>query len=208
MKDNIIEFLNILKDDKVPQVKEICFMTLNFIEGKTYFRHDFPKFLSIGNNSNENDFNFNHIINQQSGCGRPELSISFSENNGNVSKEDISFSDQRININNNNNHIIDNYFNKNIDLNGTKKSDNFINKNTDNIENNDNLNDENVFNRFLKCRNYSCDINKNVDFNLEKTEQPKYKTIKKITNLNKNNNKNKESNCENSLKISKLSYNI
>lgn len=208
VKDNIIEFLNILKDDKVPQVKEICFMTLNFIEGKTYFRHDFPKFLSIRNNSNENDFNFNHIINQQSGCGRPELSISFSENNGNVSKEDISFSDQRININNNNNHIIDNYFNKNIDLNGTKKSDNFINKNTDNIENNDNLNDENVFNRFLKCRNYSCDINKNVDFNLEKTEQPKYKTIKKITNLNKNNNKNKELNCENSLKISKLSYNI
>ena len=36
VKDNIIEFLNILKDDKVPQVKEICFMTLNFIEGKTY----------------------------------------------------------------------------------------------------------------------------------------------------------------------------
>lgn len=198
VKDNIIEFLNILKDDKVPQVKEICFMTLNFIEGKTYFRHDFLKFLSIGNNSNENDFNFNHIINQQSGCGRPELSISFSENNGNISKEDISFSDQRIN-NNNNNHIIDNCFNQNNDLNEIKKNYNFI-------ENNDKLNDENEFNRFLKCRNYSCDINKNVDFNLEKTEQPKFKTIKKISNLNKCYNK--KSNCENSFRISKLSYNI
>ena len=197
VKDNIIEFLNILKDDKVPQVKEICFMTLNFIEGKTYFRHDFQKFLSIGNNS-ENDFNFNHIINQQNGFGRPELSISFSENNGTISKEDISFSDQRINNNNNNNnnHNIDNYFNQNIDLNEIKE----------NNENNDKLNDENVFNRFLKYRNYSCDINKNVDFNLEKTEQPKYKTIKKISNLNKCNNK--ESNGDNSFRISKLSYNI
>jgi len=200
VKDNIIEFLNILKDDKVPQVKEICLMTLNFIEGKANFRHDFQKFLSIRNNSeNDFNFNFNHIINQQSGCGRPELSISFSENNGNISKEDISFSDQRININNNNNnnHIIDNYFNKNIDLNEIKEND----------ENNDKLNDENEFNRFLKCRNYSCDINKNLDFNLEKTEQPKYKTIKKKSNLNKCNN-NKESNGDNSFRISKLSYNI
>jgi len=200
VKDNIIEFLNILKDDKVPQVKEICLMTLNFIEGKANFRHDFQKFLSIRNNSeNDFNFNFNHIINQQSGCGRPELSISFSENNGNISKEDISFSDQRININNNNNnnHIIDNYFNQNIDLNEIKEND----------ENNDKLNDENEFNRFLKCRNYSCDINKNLDFNLEKTEQPKYKTIKKKSNLNKCNN-NKESNGDNSFRISKLSYNI
>ena len=183
VKDNIVEFLNILKDDKVPQVKEICLITLNFIEGRTYFKADFPKIFFSGN-YNEN--NFNHIINQQSGFGRPDLSISFSENNGNVSKEDISFTDQR--INNNNNHMIENY----IDFNN---------------ENNDKMNDENEFNRFLKCRNYSCDINKNADYvNLEKTEQPKFKTIKKISHLNKFNNK--ESNGENSFRISKLSYNI
>lgn len=204
VKNNIIEFLNILKDDKVPQVKEICLLTLNFIEGKTYFKTDFPKYFCYGNNSNENDIN--HIISQQSGCGRPELSISFSDNNGNISKEDISFSDQKININNNN-RIIDNYFNHNIDFNVIKKSDNFNIKNIEKIENNDNLNEENEFNRFLKCRNYSCDINKNLDvINLEKTEQPKYKTIKKISQL-KNNNK-KESNGQNSFGISKLSYNI
>ena len=199
VKDNIIEFLNILKDDKVPQVKEICLLTLNFIEGKTYFKTDYPKFSCFGNNSNENDFN--HIINQQCGCGRPELSISFSENNGNISKEDISFSDQRININNNN-HIIDNYINQNIDFNEINKND----KNIDNDENNDKVNDENELNRFLKCRNYSCDINKNVDYiNLEKTAQPKYKSIRKISYLNKNNNK--ESNDENSFRISKLVIN-
>ena len=61
------------------------------------------------------------------------------------------------------------------------------------------------YNSHFTNNNY-CKRTRNNVINLEKTEQPKYKTIKKISQL-KNNNK-KESNGQNSFGISKLSYNI
>ena len=43
VKENIIEFLNILKDDKVPEVREVCLETLKFIEEEEEDNNDFDE---------------------------------------------------------------------------------------------------------------------------------------------------------------------
>ena len=195
VKDNIIEFLNILRDDPFPQVKEVCIQTLNFIEGKKYNQiifSDFFEQIFEDNNNNNNEDNFSNL--------GTEFNLSFLENE---SKENNSFNENK-NI----------FQNKNINFNlGNNEEYNIYNEKNNNFKEG-NENKSNFF------RNYSCDNNNNININNnneisnhKNIEQPIYKTINKISlnnnYLNYNNNiiKNK-SNGQNEFSISKMSYNV
>ena len=195
VKDNIIEFLNILRDDPFPQVKEVCIQTLNFIEGKKYNQiifSDFFEQIFEDNNNNNNEDNFSNL--------GTEFNLSFLEND---SKENNSFNENK-NI----------FQNKNINFNlGNNEEYNIYNEKNNNFKEG-NENKSNFF------RNYSCDNNNNININNnneisnhKNIEQPIYKTINKISlnnnYLNYNNNiiKNK-SNGQNEFSISKMSYNV
>ena len=80
VKDNIVDFLNALKDDPVDKVKEICLQTLNFIEECA------PDNEINGNDSKNNnkiDNNINFINNNEESISKERI-ISVKQNKNNV----------------------------------------------------------------------------------------------------------------------------
>ena len=193
VKDNIIEFLNILKNDNVPTVKEVCLQTLNLIEGKESNQFIYPC-NSITLNSEEKVLNIDkdnmnnngHIIN---------ISILESENEkNNNSNENIPF----VSINKKSNH----------------KNNNNINKEKNDIYKNDNNNYNRCIKNFMENQNYSYENNEINKY--QKTIQPTNRIKKKINlhkkapynNINNYNENKIYQNEKNNLSISKVSYSV
>ena len=113
VKDNIIEFLNILKEDKNPKVKEACIQTLNSIEDKnTTNNSNNALFYSLFNKSKEE--NNEHVI---------IISELDSENEKNNSNENL---DRKKYLLKNRNYSYDN--NKNSEINKYENTFQPVNK--------------------------------------------------------------------------------
>ena len=107
VKNNIIEFLNILKDDPVNEIKEVCLQTLKLLEDE-----------NENNNKDDLKINGNDIINNSNN----------SENNKIVEKEEKKISDSfSENKESNMEEIINQIIDK--DSNEKNKANKFINKN-------------------------------------------------------------------------------
>lgn len=210
VKENIVEFLNILKNDKVPIVKDDCIQTLNFIEGKEYKQVMIPNTnqFFFDNNNEENDFN----IYKENNYRNNYIDKKFveSENEKNNSNQNIPFvntereqhkynSDKE---NNNNILCIENYCFDNNDIH---------NKSYDNLYKETSLNN----------RNYSHDNNNKKKYeinNYQKPNKPINKICKKVKlNVPKKCPKNKinymkyinnNPNGKKNLSVTKLSYSV
>ena len=91
VKDNIIDFLNTLKEDPVDEVREVCLQTLKFIEENDTSGED-------KNNNNENYDNNNDSINNQS--NKPNNSFNNNKNEINTKNKYVK---NKFNVNKINN---------------------------------------------------------------------------------------------------------
>ena len=199
VKENIIEFLNVLKDDQIPQVKDTCIQTLNFIDEKD--SNQVNNYLNLENNNNEENIHFdnncnynkesetntntttNNINNSNNinSIGHTvNISILDSENEKNNSKENTTIftTTNKINISNNSNNEKNISYNKNYNENNKNikmnNNEEIYNRSTNCIKNNksiSNVSDDNEYKiSYLKYRNYSCDNNSNIIYNNKTSE--------------------------------------
>ena len=85
MKNNIIEFLNILKDDPVNEIKEVCLQTLKLLEDEDNNNKDDSRINGNDIINNSNNFEDNKIIEKEG----EKNNDSFSENKENNIEEII-----------------------------------------------------------------------------------------------------------------------
>ena len=116
VKDNIIEFLNILKDDKDPKVKEACIQTLNSIEDKNIQNNcNNVIYSSLFNKIKEE--NNGHIINISELDGENEKNNS----NENLDMKKYLLKNKNYSYDNNKNSEINKYENTFQPVNKTRK---------------------------------------------------------------------------------------
>ena len=180
VKDNIVDFLSVLKDDPVDKVKEICLQTLNFIEESNPDNEKKDNH-SKGNNNKELDYKSNLINNNDNNISKERNdSMKRSKNNDinkrldkiknkkNVVKKNIIKEEEKIekNLNGDIINIKANYTNE-IEKrkNDFKENEKEINGNIqDNINNDENIfenndnekkegNDENIEKLQVKIKN-------------------------------------------------------
>ena len=231
VKEDIIDFLNVLKDDRVPQVKDVCIQTLNLINEEENNPINIKKDnLNLENNNNE-EFTSNEdtTINKESPNNNTRIvniSILDGENEKNDSKDNIPFfgnNKASINYINNENNINDpnNYFEILNHNNNTYDNKNIITT-SDDCESK--LSD-------LRVRNYSTDnYNNNTNRKTKRIENqnsssdiPAFKRKNKIklfinNNPHSNNSNNNNVNYINYIKnnqkennvfsVSKLAYSV
>ena len=202
VKENIIEFLNVIKKDDVEEVREMCLQTLKFIEesypktDKTPKEKNFDKEVKINNNQLKNIIdNLNNNINTQfSPVITEEKKYEFSEdslNNLDKNKTNCNsdfnniFDNKNEYISKNNNYFDNGYYIYNL-IKGKSKSKNSFNNNNNNnsssqsLKKNDKNNDSGVFNKNT-CSTRTLDNPSN------KTKLIKYNTNKTFgNNLNAN----------------------
>ena len=176
VKDNIIDFLNILKDDKVPEIKEICNKTINNIEET---ENNNIKFIDINKESQTNINNIENIINISILDTENEKINNSKEIDGNNKINDInekncikSINDNLCieNINNINNDyeykpINLKYRNYSYDINKNTEINIFKNVNTEKISNKTKKKINLSIQKLPYCNNYNNDFNNNNNKN-------------------------------------------
>ena len=219
VKENIIDFLNTLKEDSVDEVREVCLQTLKFIEENE------PKEEEKKNNENDNE-----IINNET--NKPKNVFNKNKNkNDNTKNKNI-----KNNINNTNNppvvpsiKNVNNKKNNDVLAEKLKKENEFLEKLEKNNNNSDNNYNEselnNTFgstingilqqlkkiqedqNQFLNIVN---NIQQSVDNNFSSLNE-RIKNLEKIAGINNSNSDiikiNQVNNIDNALSYNSNSYN-
>lgn len=165
VKNNIIEFLNILKDDPVDEIKEVCLQTLKLLEDEE-------------DNKNELKINGNSIVDNTKTNGEKIIENKEEKNND-------EFSDNKSNDKNENINLInDNAINKEKKINKFINKDNQISK-TDK-RNKVKINKANYKKETNKNKSYKI-ITKNIN----KNPNPKINNINIKNQNNRTPNRNK-----------------
>ena len=181
LKENIIEFLNVLKNDNVKDIKDVCFQIIELFNNYSI------------NNSPKIKKKYSKVVIKNS------FNSSFAETKRTNNSSEIS------NNTRNNNNINSK---KNIKHKRIYSSENLNKKNkfycNNNINNNNKNSIKNKFNSSMKnFNNNKIKLNNSIDSKLNSNS----KNIKKNNSLlSQNNNKNKKKNNKN--KINKLKYNL
>ena len=145
VKENIIEFLNILKEDNVSEVREVCLQTLKFIEESDTLNNREIK------NENSKNYNNNEKIN---------IKIDYCPNPS--EGKNLDFLEKYLNkIENNNIKTENNKNNINLPLKDYKKHT-YMNKNNFNLHNNNNKSNGK---NYLKISNKKLQKNNNIKKN-------------------------------------------
>ena len=165
VKNNIIEFLNILKDDPVDEIKEVCLQTLKLLEGEE-------------NNKDDLKFNGNGIVNNPKNAEEKII-----ENKEEKNIDELSES-KNSNINENINLINDNEHNKEKKINKFINKDNHLSK-TDK-RNKLKINKANNKKENIKNKSY-----KNITKNINKNPNTKSNNINLKNQSNRTPNRNK-----------------
>ena len=174
VKDNIIEFLNILKEDPVKEIKEVCQQTLKLLEDEENINEDYKE-------------NGNNIINNNAISSDDKVI----ENKEKI-ENDIVYENKNKNKNENETHI-----------NKDKKLNKFINKNNNHINNTDRKNKSKVKRINNKNENYNKNkSDKNIIGNRNKKSILNYNTknqnkINKTPNRYKTKQESKDENMTN-----------
>ena len=116
VKENIIDFLNMLKDDSVEEVRDVCLQTLKFIDendpdGNKEINDNNIELLNNFNNINNDDNQaknvLNKIKNKKEGNNLNKKKMTSSNNNSNTKEKEnilnINLNENDLNIDNNNN---------------------------------------------------------------------------------------------------------
>ena len=210
VKENIIEFLNVIKKDDVEEVREMCLQTLKFIE-ESYPKTDivpkeknFEKEVKINNsqikniinNLNSNiDTKFSPVITEEKKYEFSEDSLNNLDKNKNNFNSDFNniFDNKNEYISKNNNYFDNGFYIYNLIKGKSKSKNSFNNSNNNNssqsLKKNDKNNESGVFNKNT-CSTRTLENQSN------KTKLIKYNTNKNFgNNLNANksyNNPNKK----------------
>ena len=120
VKENIIDFLNMLKDDSVEEVRDVCLQTLKFIDendpdGNKEINDNNIELLNNFNNINNDDNQaknvLNKIKNKKEGNNLNKKKMASSDNNSNTKEKEnilnINLNENDLNIDNNNNNNFD-----------------------------------------------------------------------------------------------------
>ena len=165
VKENIIEFLNILKGDPVEEIREVCLQTLKLLENED---HDTNYFKSNGKTISNNTKNYEKQIIEK---------IEKNINEGIYENKEINIKEQSFN-NDVEKEKINKLINKKNHLNSTdknnKKKINRINNKKEN--NNKNQSDKNI--SINKNQNFHHVINFNVNNKSKRSRTPKRNKIK------------------------------
>ena len=118
VKENIIDFLNMLKDDSVEEVRDVCLQTLKFIDendpdGNKEINDNNIELLNNFNNINNDDNQaknvLNKIKNKKEGNNLNKKKMTSSNNNSNTKEKEnilnINLNENDLNIDNNNNNF-------------------------------------------------------------------------------------------------------
>jgi hypothetical protein len=208
VKENIIEFLNVIKKDDVEEVREMCLQTLKFIE-ESYPKTDiipkeknFEKEVKINNSQIKNIINnlnsnintqFSPVITEEKKYEFSEDSLNNLDKNKNNCNSDINniFDNKNEYVSKNNNYFDNGFYIYNL-IKGKSKSKNSLNNNnssSQSLKKNDKNNESGVFNKNT-CSTRTLDNQSN------KNKLTKYNTNKNFgNNFNTNtsyNNPNKK----------------
>ena len=210
VKENIIEFLNVIKKDDVEEVREMCLQTLKFIEesypknDKTPKENNYDKEVKINNNQIKNiinnlndniDTKFSPVITEEKKYEFSEDSLNNLDKNKNNFNSDFNniFDNKNEYISKNNNYFDNGFYIYNLIKGKSKSKNSFNNSNNNNssqsLKKNDKNNESGVFNKNT-CSTRTLENQSN------KTKLIKYNTNKNFgNNLNANksyNNPNKK----------------
>jgi len=208
VKENIIEFLNVIKKDEVEEVREMCLQTLKFIEesypknNKTPKEKNFDKEVKINNNqiqniinniNNDINTNFSPIITEEKKYEFSEDSLNNLDKNKNNCNSDINniFDNKNEYISKNNNYFDNGFYIYNLIKGKSKSKTSFNNNNnsSQSLKKNDKSNESGVFNK-------NTSSTRTLDNQSNKNKLVKYNTNKNFgNNLNANksyNNPNKK----------------
>ena len=171
VKENIVEFLNTLKEDPVEEVREVCIQTLKIIEdNETKEKEEKEKEINTAEINNENQ---NEIENQNDNKDENENKNEIEnekENENQINDNDDKNINENININNKNENLEENINND--------KNNNINNNINDNINKNVELNQKEK-----KVLNKKENKNKTgVNNNKSKNYANKVKSKKEIDN--------------------------
>ena len=210
VKENIIEFLNVIKKDDVEEVREMCLQTLKFIEesypknDKTPKENNYDKEVKINNNQIKNiinnlndniDTKFSPVITEEKKYEFSEDSLNNLDKNKTNCNSDFNniFDNKNEYISKNNNYFDNGFYIYNLIKGKSKSKNSFNNSNNNNssqsLKKNDKNNESGVFNKNT-CSTRTLENQSN------KTKLIKYNTNKNFgNNLNANksyNNPNKK----------------
>jgi len=199
VKENIIEFLNVIKKDEVEEVREMCLQTLKFIEesypknNKTPKEKNFDKEVKINNSqiqniinniNNDINTNFSPIITEEKKYEFSEDSLNNLDKNKNNCNSDINniFDNKNEYISKNNNYFDNGFYIYNLIKGKSKSKTSFNNNNSSSqsLKKNDKNNESGVFNK-------NTSSTRTLDNQSNKNKLVKYNTNKNFgNNLNAN----------------------
>ena len=201
VKENIIDFLNMLKEDPVEEVRDVCLQTLKFIED-----NDPEGILGDNNNFSLNNIdNFNNDYNDD----RPKIVFNKIKNKKDGNKNQYTIN-KNLNKNKNNTNINTSNNNSNI-----KEKENFINinfKENDLNINIDNNLDPSIDNILQRIKRIQEDQNKffSIISNIQDKVNINFSSLsERIDNLEKVAGiKNKSSNTKKGMPQNKINNNL
>ena len=193
VKNNIIEFLNILKDDPVNEIKEVCLQTLKLLEDEDNNNKDDSRINGNDIINNSNNFEDNKIIEKEG----EKNNDSFSENKENnieeiiknINERDSNQKNKAIKFINKNNHCSSTERKKKIKTNkeNNKRGTNGKNKSYKTIIRNGNKNKNPMNNLIINGKSHRNRTPLRNNINNEIKEDNILKT-QIITEKNKNDN--------------------
>ena len=209
VKENIIEFLNVIKKDDIEEVREMCLQTLKFIEesypkkDKTPKENNYDKEVMINNNQIKNIINninnninteFSPVITEEKKYEFSEDSLNNLDKNKNNCNSDFNniFDNKNEYISKNNNYFDNGFYIYNL-IKGKSMSKNSFNNNNNSssqsLKKNDKNNESGVFNKnTCSTRTLDNQPNKNklIKYNTNKNFGNNLNANKSYNNPNKN----------------------